>query len=447
MTRHETMDDRVRDLEHRAEDLQSKVELAPRAFVVEFAGTPKSGKSTSVEAIRHFFKRHGFGVHVLTERAAQCPIPMKGHLFFNTWCAATMLAELLENVDTKTDIVIADRGLFDSLIWFQSQAKRGELSDRELEHIENFLLMDRWKNLFDLVVVLRASAREALRREYEHRITRRPGSIMNESMLETLSDAVADTVDHYKNEFKSITVIDTDNSDELEVNATLLRKILDGFESFVNPKILVVPREALESLLSSAPSAYASDGEAGCLEKIIEESGEYLKRADVESNPKFIQIVTCGALLYEGRVFVFERQDRNPKSNLYGKSTIWQGCHVVCPVDERRSLSAARKALQARIAQSLFITRQLVSRFVGYAWDDSGKGDGRHLGLIFRLEVDSQELAESLRKKQFRRGRGHSLLGDFSEIGELVSSMDKVDLEPWSRSVLRDGGECLREEV
>ena len=162
MPEHKTIDEQVRELERRAKELHSIVELAPRAFVVEFAGTPKSGKSTSVEAIRHFFRRFGFSVHVLSERAAQCPIPMKGHLFFNTWCATTMLAELLENVDTKTDIIIADRGLFDALIWFQTQAKRGELLDEELNQIESFLLMDRWKNLFNLVAVLHASAATAL---------------------------------------------------------------------------------------------------------------------------------------------------------------------------------------------------------------------------------------------------------------------------------------------
>ena len=161
MSEQKTIDEQVHDLELRATEIRSKVELAPRAFVVEFAGTPKSGKSTSVEAIRHFFRRHDFSVHVLTERAAQCPIPMKGHLFFNTWCAATMLAELLEIVDTRTDIIIADRGLFDALIWFQTQAKRGELSKEELARIENFLSMNRWKDLFDLVVVLHASPTES----------------------------------------------------------------------------------------------------------------------------------------------------------------------------------------------------------------------------------------------------------------------------------------------
>ncbi len=96
------LDERAAKLEERAKRLHSLLKYAPRAFVVEFAGTPKSGKSTSVEAIRHFFSRYGFGVHVLAERAAVCPIPMKGHLFFNTWCATSMLAELLANVETQT---------------------------------------------------------------------------------------------------------------------------------------------------------------------------------------------------------------------------------------------------------------------------------------------------------------------------------------------------------
>lgn len=445
MSKPKTIDEQIAELECRATALHSIVELAPRAFVVEFAGTPKSGKSTSVEAIRHFFRRFDFGVHVLTERAAQCPIPMKGHLFFNTWCATTMLAELLENVDTTTDIIIADRGLFDALIWFRTQAKRGELSDEELTHIENFLLMDRWKNLFDLVVVLHAKAPTALKRENAHRITQRPGSIMNTSMLETLSVGVADAVDRHQNAFKDIFVIDTDDRDERSVNARLLDGILDCFESFVDPEVLVVPRESMEDLLSNAPCAFTPRDETDRMWRIIEKVGQYRRRTEAESDEDSIQIVPCGALLYEGRVFLFQRQDRNPKSQLYGKSTIWQGCHAVRGADGQPLMSTVLAALEARIAQSLFISQKLRSRFVGYTWDDSEAGDGRHLGLIYCMDIKSHELAESLKKKEFRRSRGQSLAGDFREIENLRSSMDEVDLEPWSRAILNDC-ESLRSE-
>lgn len=413
--------------------------------MVELAGTPKSGKSTSVEAIRHFFRRFGFSVHILTERAARCPIPMKGHLFFNTWCATTMLAELLENVETQTDIIIADRGLFDALIWFQTQAKRGELLDQELKQIESFLLMDRWKNLFDLVAVLHASAETALKRENAHRITKRTGSIMNTSMLQTLSDAVGEAIDRYGAEFNRVIRIETDSGDVRSVNAHLLGQIFDHFESFVNPEILVVPRQSLEPLLTDAPCAFTPDDAIETIQEIIAKCGEYRRRTDVESNKDFIQIVPCGVLLYDKRVFVFQRHEENPKSDLYGMATIWQGCHVACPADRAQSMRAVLAALESRIAQSLFISRKLDSRFVGYTWDDSERGDGRHLGLIYRMDIESPELAESLRKKEFRRSRGHSLDGGFRKIEELVISMHEIDLEPWSRSILSKCGELLRD--
>ena len=443
MSEQKTINKQVRELERRAEKLHSIVELAPRAFVVEFAGTPKSGKSTSVEAIRHFFRRFGFSVHVLSERAAQCPIPMKGHLFFNTWCATTMLAELLENVDTKTDIIIADRGLFDALIWFQTQAERGELLDEELKHIESFLLMDRWKNLFNLIAVLHASAITALKRENANRITERTGSIMNTSMLDTLSDAVDKAIKLYENEFNKVIRIDTDIGDVRSVNVGLLSQILDHFESFVNPEILVVPKHAVEGLLSTAPFAFIPDDESDRIQEIIETNGRYRRRTEVESDMDFVQIIPCGVLLHEQRVFLFQRHDKSPKSRLYGKATIWQGCHVTRPTDQIQSMCAVLAALESRVAQSLFISRKLHSGFVGYTWDDSETGDGRHLGLIYRMDIESPELAESLRKKEFRRSRGHSLTGGFREIEELVSNMDEVDLEPWSRAIHSHRGQLL----
>ncbi len=373
-----TLARQIADLQRRATDLHSNVALASRAFVVELAGTPKSGKSTSVEAIRHFFKRHGFRVHVLTERADQCPIPMKGHLFFNTWCATSTLAELLATVDTPTDLIIVDRGLFDALIWFQTQAKRGELSECELLHIENFLLMDRWKDLFDLVVVLRASAPIALKREHAQRITERPGSIMNSPMLEKLCDAVDDATDHYGKRFKKILVQHTDQGDVRSVNADLVGQILSSFSSFVNPEILVVPRPELQGLLSRSPSAFTPTREARQILDLIDAKGQYLRRTEAEDDPSVIQIVPCGVLSYGERVLLFQRHDRSPKYRLYGKSTIWQGCHVERPLDERTPQEAALAALEARVSRRLFITRQLKSRPVGYTWDSLNQGDERH---------------------------------------------------------------------
>ncbi len=115
--RMEAVEEQVEALERRAEEVRAHLRFASRPFVIEFAGSPKAGKTTSVEAIRHFFTRHGFRVHLLAERAAFSPIPMKGHLFFNTWCVCTMLAELLDNLETDADIIIVDRALKTNSYW------------------------------------------------------------------------------------------------------------------------------------------------------------------------------------------------------------------------------------------------------------------------------------------------------------------------------------------
>jgi thymidylate kinase len=179
-------------------------EFARRAFVLEFAGTPKSGKSTSVEAVRHFFTRNGLRVHVLAERAAMCPIPMKGHLFFNTWCMASMLAELLANFETQTDIIIVDRGLMDSLVWLVMQKARGEITANDASCFESFVLLDRWVSLIDLALVLYVDPSEALERERGQRIATADGSIMNSNMLTSIANAVDVAIDRYQNRFKRV---------------------------------------------------------------------------------------------------------------------------------------------------------------------------------------------------------------------------------------------------
>jgi hypothetical protein len=225
----------VEALEKFAADTRAHLSFAQRAFVIEFAGTPKSGKSPAVEAIRHFFSRQKFRVHVLAERAALCPIPMKGHLFFNTWCATSMLAELLENIETEADIIIVDRGIFDALVWLRLQHQRGELTDEENQTIESFLLLERWRSLIDLTIVMRVSAEKAMEREVSQRITNQPGSIMNPDILKTITESVVAAINGYENKFHLVDKDTTESKDVRSSNASIAEEILEQFEEFLNP--------------------------------------------------------------------------------------------------------------------------------------------------------------------------------------------------------------------
>ncbi len=102
--------------------LRAKREVRPRRpIVIEFCGTPKSGKTSCINSLVLFLKRNHFRVKVLTERASICPIKNKFDPNFNIWTGCQALSELariMSNDSKEYDIVIMDRGLFDAVCWF-----------------------------------------------------------------------------------------------------------------------------------------------------------------------------------------------------------------------------------------------------------------------------------------------------------------------------------------
>ena len=416
----------VTRLEARADKLRGFLQYAPRAFVMEFAGTPKSGKSTSVEAVRHFFTRQGFRVHVLAERAAVCPIPMKGHLFFNTWCAASMLAELLANVETETDLIIIDRGLFDALVWMTLQEKRGELTASEARTIEAFLLLGRWRRLVDLAIVMNVSAQEALDRETANRITQKMGSIMNPPVLAAITESVEEASKRYGSKFGAIIKHQTTGQKPRESNIELVSKILDCLEAFLNPEVLVVPRKELQTLPLERGGAF---GEKAVNDAIscIKEYGRFMSRVDAELESAYVQIIPCGLLTYEDQVFLFQRKEADPKYRLYGKATIWQGCHVT--KGEGTSIPELLKStLQERVSGSLFVSRVFAAEPAAYCWDRDDAKSSRHFGLVYKISIDNPHTAMDLKKKEFRKKRGHGLIGESVDLGDLIGHEGRTEL-------------------
>jgi predicted NUDIX family phosphoesterase len=427
------IDERIQNLETHVAQIAGLLQYAPRPFVIEFAGTPKSGKSTSVEAIRHFFARHGCRVHILAERAALCPIPMKGHLFFNTWCACSMLAELLANVEAETDIILIDRGVFDALVWLTLQEQRGELTDTEARTIEQFLLLDRWRSLIDLAVVMSVPAEDAMARENSQRITSKGGSIMNPEVLTALAASVALAVESYGSRFSAVLSHETRGESIKEASIGLAEDILVHFENFLNPDILVVPKRDVESLGIRSGGVFGRDAIDRAL-KMIASKGVYMKRADAEGRNEVVQVVACGVLKNEGKVFLFERKEADPKYQLHGKTTIWQGCHVTSR--EGDILDVLKNNLADRLSRLLFLSRVFPIQPVGICWDPEEPRSSAHLGVIFEVDINNIHTAADLKKKEFRKGRGHGLRGQFVGGEELRAQQDEMSLESWSRAIL-----------
>ena len=188
------MDVDLEQLEVDARRIKKELPSDHKPVVIEFAGSPKAGKSTTIDILAHFFKRMGFQVWAPTEGASKrTPYHLKRNLIaFNTWTLNYAISELLVayfNVDHQ-DLIILDRGPYDSLAWLGLLKKQSEdenkLTDKEFEILRDFAVNTRWSALFSRVYLFECSVETSLARENESKLTQEPGTAMNEAMLTAL---------------------------------------------------------------------------------------------------------------------------------------------------------------------------------------------------------------------------------------------------------------------
>lgn len=192
-------------------NLESKARERP--VFVEFSGSPKSGKSTCIDIVGHFFKRLGFNTLAPTEGASKrTPYFLKDNFVaFNTWSACYALNHVLEGLysSDRYDIAILDRGLFDALVWFEVLQNRGDLTEEERDKVQSFLLIDHWRDVIDAIFLFRADPETSMERENRDKLVDDPGRAMNPEFLGVLNEAYTKVKEQYAAQFKKVISVDT----------------------------------------------------------------------------------------------------------------------------------------------------------------------------------------------------------------------------------------------
>ncbi len=186
-----------------------------RPVFVEFSGTPKSGKSTCIEIVRHFFHRLEYKVLTPAEGASQrTPYYFKAKndlIAFNTWSASYALMHVLEGLHgpDQYDLAILDRGLFDALVWFEFLADTKQTSEDVRNRVQAFLRIDDWRDKIDAVLLFKTDAATSLDRENRDKLTSQAGSAMNSAVLNNLNNAYDAVHRKYVDDFSTVKIVDT----------------------------------------------------------------------------------------------------------------------------------------------------------------------------------------------------------------------------------------------
>jgi thymidylate kinase len=178
-------------------------------LIVEFAGLPRSGKSTCIDAARHYFSRHEITVKMAGEAIRFCPFGSQYRVEIACWAANYALNTVLEaslGASPET-LTLQDRGLFDALAFLRLLWKESYISRDTLSCLEEYFADRRWTKRVDLVILFDVEPEVVLERDVARYIARHlhgedlPGVITNESTLQALRDCYKEMQTAFEDRF------------------------------------------------------------------------------------------------------------------------------------------------------------------------------------------------------------------------------------------------------
>lgn len=140
-----------------------------KPLIIEFTGPPNSGKTTLIKFLRDLLESMGYHVEIKQEDAELVPacIPKKTWAR-NMWITQGQLQSLIETKFSNADVILIDRGFYDSMFWAEFLRVQNVCSDKDSSSLLKILNeMDKQFDLKpDYLFVIDVSTAVSLKRRY-----------------------------------------------------------------------------------------------------------------------------------------------------------------------------------------------------------------------------------------------------------------------------------------
>lgn len=217
----------------------------PKSFVIEFLGTPRTGKTTTINNIYDYFKKGGFDVTIVEEfttskyykeqrkkELEQLPTDKR-----NIAIIDEVDRQLIDAVIDDHDIVLIDRSINDRQVWNYRCYKRKEMNrDTYIETRDKY--KEASKYFIDMVVVTYADSLTALRRDYNFSLALEKRSFLNIDNIDEYNRCLNDLKGLFEESTSSLCFIDTSNKSvndtaltvASEATKVMRKKYIDAFK-------------------------------------------------------------------------------------------------------------------------------------------------------------------------------------------------------------------------
>jgi predicted NUDIX family phosphoesterase/thymidylate kinase len=425
------------EIECLAQDITKKfttvttfTKASKRPFFVEFAGLPKTGKTTTAASLEKLLRRSGYKVSFIKEQAENCPIKDKSSVYFNIWNLNQTISNMLEAQENNYQIVILDRGIFDSLIWFKWHQNTGRIAKDENIILKNYASFWGKNNLPDVVFSLKAQLDLLIKREEQTQIFKKSGEIMNEQTLSQLHKASLSILQDYPDSFPNVFTINTGSSSIQDTARNIAYTVLSNVEEFLDPEILVIPKQLLKDLGIDQTGFFGDDKLNRLFLDKMEKYKMVMRRSIAEKSSKYVQPIPVTYLYKDDKMLLLQRIESNPTNRLHNKYLIWIGGHIWF----KNSPDCLIDTLKKEIREELSLKQLIKPQFIGLAYDSSNIKSSRHIGIVYRSKIKNSAITEALSDRILHEGiykSHHTSIVKTSDLTKFLNNM-----ESWSKSIL-----------
>ena len=213
-------------------------------YVIEFTGTPRTGKTTLINNLYDFFKKGKFNTKVLEEfttsqrykKEIYPKLKIEYKNVINTEIPKYVLNDLNDTIDKNYDVIIIDRSLFDRMIWMDRLYSKNGVSKEEYDnYINEYVPII--KNKIDIVIGTYTDSLTSLRRDYTTNVALEKRSFLSEDNVNEYNNSLLNMKMLTEKENINFYMFDTTNKSEREISFEVVDTILNNMRTYFINKL------------------------------------------------------------------------------------------------------------------------------------------------------------------------------------------------------------------
>ncbi len=237
---------KLNEIHHKKEEIfkLKKILSDKIPYIIEFTGTPRTGKTTLINNLKDFFKKKGFSIEILEEFTTSekykneiyHTLKDKPKSVINTEIPKYVLKQLNEAIDRNPDIIIIDRSLFDRLIWVDRLFLKNEMTEEEYSNYKK-IYIPLIKEKINIIVSTYTDKLTSLKRDYQTNLSLEKRSFLNENNIYEYNRSLLNMEKLSKKEKINFKLFDTTNKNQRQISFEVADYILEDMKKNLLIKI------------------------------------------------------------------------------------------------------------------------------------------------------------------------------------------------------------------